>query len=701
MLSVPQLDDLSFDKLFERARSRIPTLTGEWTDFNAHDPGITTLQTFAWLTDTLNYYMNATGEVHRLKYLKLLGLEPQQAAARCRVAVEPEHDEFLLPRGVKLAAGSTVFEVSETCGGRRNRVAALYSVVDGVPREITRIAGVDGGFAELFAYGAGERELYLGFEAPLDAGPLRLFLEVQGDARRNPFDGPFSLAELEWSCCDGQRWLPVHVAEDSTGGFLRSGFVALELPQGTGRLESPLFAPAHYLRCTLRENGYDLLPRLGRVTVNCAEAVQTDTCAQALELTYQGGELAIDYCIREDDLITVAVESPDGYVTWYEHTPGEGALCEILPGRYPWQRVIRFDEERFGRAPAVGRKVLVLIADQAVYPQTVAGVTLGCAGERLDFDWPGLLELRLALTRRAGGRVCYELWEPCADLSEAGYADRVFSYDSAAGQIVFGDGKNGLQPDGGATVVAVTVKTSAFEGGNVLAGRVNRLADGRLGPLTVVNIEDARGGKHRESAQELEARLEEKFREVTRAVTAEDYIEIVKRTPGLMIDYVNVITMRQFSDCYGAPYRPNTVLLAVKPYAHDPHATLSDRYQRAILAHLEQHRLLTTRLLVIPPQYVGVNVFGRIALEDKSQAARQRVQDLLLELIDFTKTGGFGRNVVYGRVFSALEMLDCVRGVRQLAFEAVGSGAVRNERGDIEVYPDSLAYLRAVEIEFI
>ena len=67
MLSVPQLDDLSFEKLFDRARSRIPVMTQEWTDFNAHDPGITTLQTFAWLTDTLNYYMDATGDAHRLK----------------------------------------------------------------------------------------------------------------------------------------------------------------------------------------------------------------------------------------------------------------------------------------------------------------------------------------------------------------------------------------------------------------------------------------------------------------------------------------------------------------------------------------------------------------------------------------------------------------------------------------------------------
>lgn len=53
-----------------------PVLAPEWTDLHDHDPGVTTLQAFAWLCDSLNYYINATGEAHRLAYLKLLGIRP-------------------------------------------------------------------------------------------------------------------------------------------------------------------------------------------------------------------------------------------------------------------------------------------------------------------------------------------------------------------------------------------------------------------------------------------------------------------------------------------------------------------------------------------------------------------------------------------------------------------------------------------------
>ena len=55
MLKVPKLDDLTYEQMMQRAVSRIPSMTEEWTDFNHHDPGITVLQMYAWLTDMLVY----------------------------------------------------------------------------------------------------------------------------------------------------------------------------------------------------------------------------------------------------------------------------------------------------------------------------------------------------------------------------------------------------------------------------------------------------------------------------------------------------------------------------------------------------------------------------------------------------------------------------------------------------------------------
>ena len=38
MLQVPRLDGDDYESIFQRAKARIPTLTEEWTNFNASDP---------------------------------------------------------------------------------------------------------------------------------------------------------------------------------------------------------------------------------------------------------------------------------------------------------------------------------------------------------------------------------------------------------------------------------------------------------------------------------------------------------------------------------------------------------------------------------------------------------------------------------------------------------------------------------------
>lgn len=103
MLKVPQLNDMTYEQIIQRAVSRIPSLTDQWTDFNSHDPGITVLQTYAWLVDMLNYYMDATGDVHVKKYPKLLGIQQPKAPgsswlcsdSRGRTAGDPKRNQTL------------------------------------------------------------------------------------------------------------------------------------------------------------------------------------------------------------------------------------------------------------------------------------------------------------------------------------------------------------------------------------------------------------------------------------------------------------------------------------------------------------------------------------------------------------------------------------------------------------------------------
>ncbi|HKU35220.1 MAG TPA: putative baseplate assembly protein, partial [Paenarthrobacter sp.] len=72
-LPVPNLDDRSFAELVAGARERIQQIAPEWTDLSVHDPGITIVEAFAYLTDTLMYRLNRVPDKLYAVYLNLLG----------------------------------------------------------------------------------------------------------------------------------------------------------------------------------------------------------------------------------------------------------------------------------------------------------------------------------------------------------------------------------------------------------------------------------------------------------------------------------------------------------------------------------------------------------------------------------------------------------------------------------------------------
>lgn len=703
MLSVPKLDDLGYDKLFERARSQIHMYTDTWTDLNYHDPGITTLQTFAWLVDTLNYYIDATGEQHRLKYLSLLGLRPERSAASCHIAITGGARDISLARGAKLTAGGTVFELAESYLSISNEMIALFGENSGQFLNLTPFAGVDGEYAAVFTCDREqESALYIGFERELKE-TVRFYVDVLPHPKRIPFSDDFALSELLWEYYDGGRWQPAVLHRDDTSGFLRSGFISLALESATKPVRAhPILPDGHYLRAKLIRNEYDALPKIGRMHLNCVQAVQTDTCAQSLEYVCDGSsELVIDYHVRENDVVCVAVGDGDGYSLWFEHVMDADSLCEVKTGGYPWQRIIYFDRERFGAFPEEGRKILVTVTDADSYDKLQLGVTTGFARERMELDMENLYELRLALVEEKDGRPFYRIWDGCDNISGQACDARVFQYDQAGGEIVFGDGIAGMQPEAGQLVVAITAKSSLLDSGNVRREQVNHLLDKACAGISVRNPEDAFGGKRPKTSQEMEQEIEGKIYKTARAVTNEDYIKIIKNTPGLIIDGVNVISSKDYAKYYRGQH-PNSVMLVVKPYSeHEKYPVLSDAYRRRIRGHIERYRLLTTDVRILPARYVSVEVDGRIVLAENTPLTRARIEETLSELIDGVNINRFGRDIVYGMVFSRIELLDCVSKVSQLSFSCIGEGAHKDEQGNIVVYPDAMSYPGKINIEYV
>lgn len=72
----PDLFQRRFSDLVEIGRSRLPSAAPEWTDHNAHDPGITLMELLAWVAEAQLYSLSRMRRDERAAYAALLGISP-------------------------------------------------------------------------------------------------------------------------------------------------------------------------------------------------------------------------------------------------------------------------------------------------------------------------------------------------------------------------------------------------------------------------------------------------------------------------------------------------------------------------------------------------------------------------------------------------------------------------------------------------
>ena len=106
-LDIPNLDDRRWADLVDEARALIPRVAPQWTDHNAHDPGITFIELFAWLAEMQLYQLNRVGERHREAFARLAGVRRRRRIpARVLIRVEGKVNV-----GVFLRAGTQLTPV--------------------------------------------------------------------------------------------------------------------------------------------------------------------------------------------------------------------------------------------------------------------------------------------------------------------------------------------------------------------------------------------------------------------------------------------------------------------------------------------------------------------------------------------------------------------------------------------------------------
>jgi predicted phage baseplate assembly protein len=618
-LPAPNLDDRRFQDLVDDAKRMVQQRCPEWTDHNVHDPGVTLIETFAWMTDQLLYRLNRVPERHYLRFLDLLGvrLYPPTAA---QVGLTfwlsaPQPGPIAIPAGTEVTTARTDGE--EVVGFVTTDELVIPPVtVERVRSQIAEGPIAEGPIPEDDAVG-GEatggvtrdhgRSLAAGEEfrcfdevpkagdlllvglsgaAPSCAVTLRLDCRIEG-VGVDPEDPP-----LTWEAWTEDGWRACEIDHDETGGMNRAGDIVVHVPAGhavsvvdgqrAGWLRARVLTPEE------GQPAYSDSPRITRI-----------------EAFTIGGTVA-----------AVNAEDVEGEIV---------GLSELVPG------------QRF------------TLAHRPVLPA----------------DGPVVLEV--------DGGDGWEPWTEVEDFAASGPDDPHFLLDHAAGEVCLGpavrdpDGslvQFGRVPPAGSPLRIRRYRTGGGERGNVGAGTVDRLR--RPIPFVdrVGNRYAATGGRDGEAVENAKVRGPLQLRTRNRAVTLEDYAHLAEEAA---LDAARVHAVAA-----GEGAEPGGVRVLVVPHVTDVEGRLAfeqlvprDDMLVRIAGRLDECRTIGARVVVEPPTYQGITVVARVRARPAAEpAALQRACiQALFEYFHPVRGGPdrdgwpFGRPVHVGEVYAVLQRL--------------------------------------------
>src|SRR5215211_2691003 len=241
-LPAPNLDDRRFQQLVDEAKRMVQQRCPEWTDHNVSDPGVTLIETFAWMTDLLLYRLNRVPDRHYVKFLELLGVHLfPPTAARAEVTFwlsAPATEVVTVPEATEVTTVRT--ETDEPVA------FTTIQPLEILPCSAEHLAHqVVGG--EFVSHDATLRDVefntdFLAFSSPPTPGDL-LLVGLSTAVPRNivavdvectiegigvdPDDPP-----LVWEAWTGSSWTTCDLESDTTGGLNRNGRIIVRVPRG-------------------------------------------------------------------------------------------------------------------------------------------------------------------------------------------------------------------------------------------------------------------------------------------------------------------------------------------------------------------------------------------------------------------------------------------------------------------------------------
>lgn len=692
MLVNKNLNDKTYQELISEAIMQIPLYTTEWTNFNPSDPGMTILENLTAFEALQQESIRQVTPQIRQKLLKMLGFtERKGRCARILMSAEGVKEPVELQANQPFYLGDLTFETNRRMRLGGYSLTGVYGQHDGSFQDYSYLINDDIPKAAMIfgeTPGEGDCVYFTADRLPEPGEEMIFYMTLANRFNRNPYEekGNNTFADLVWECYTGNGYEPMNVA-DYTSCFLVSGEVRMRMPNTAAAVCEELPKPAYVIRTRVIKADYDVSPKLLSVAGFLFEAWQKET--KSVCYTFQKySKITLNSELMEEGYLQVFCKEEKGsFYRRYEPVSEEGDRGRFYTLEHERYGVntFSFDRRRFGYAPdKLKNAVKIMVYSEEMMRRFYLGIVQGYDAQELELPVKNIVAESFCIIAKRTD----ENGEEIFDFVRPNY----YEEDSLTYYLLENEGKIVIEDAGvfiGAALYMGSCSITRGQEGNIRKG--NHFRTGKnLQDIVFVNEGPGTGGCFRESIADVRERFLADMNKPYTAVTAADYESIVKRAPGLCIHKVRAVLREE----------RNEVQIAVKPGTDERFPKLSDTYRKSLEQLLEKKRLLTTRVEIVPPVYLPINVKGVIYVKRHYEREQGLIEQTIREQLDYLESErNFGDVLKFDEVFRAVENLECVEYIYDLTLHPQYPGAAKIRDNDIYPNEDCLCYAGDIQLE--
>ncbi len=545
----PNLFDKRFDDLMEIGRARLRALAPEWTDYNAHDPGITLMELFAWTSEAQMYSLARMRRDERAAYAAFLGIKAGGTRGATGVIWSDRGD----PNSPVTSYLATIVLSRETVINLSGAPAPTFRPQD----KLLFVPGRIRSLQSRSARGAGARP----------ATDLTVSNE-RGNLSFLPFGeraGPGAVLAIDYVC------------NDPRGLFGSDRKAAKDALWAIGvRAAPPLTGPASDPTPAATEGSSSIEATLVVADNRYRVRVARDSTQGLLA----SGALMLDLSSvpTSPTEFTLELRSPRGFARPPRWLRIEPSVIPIRQGRTVSDKPEKSIARPNWSLTLANRGVRFEAGEEPV------AVAIVDADTRLEMPWKRVDRL-----------------------VEQGPDEAVYEYDAATGEITFGNGVNGrLVPD--QSDVLTTYAVSDGEQGNVGRNRKWQVAgfQGVMG----VNLDPISGGAASPGWETQRRDARERSKSEHALVSSDDIVTAAKKLPLLEVARAWIATPATGTPRTGVV---TLVAMRARTGSNEPvHAPETSRWLDATRRRLSPRMPLGTRLAVVAPTYVPFSIVATV-----------------------------------------------------------------------------------------